>query len=343
MLCFDAKQSAVLPHVIFIYRWGDLSLSLNVMRHIFMAKPRNKANITDVSRWFGKNWKWMIPLGIVLGLLVGFWSPITGYIGSLFGGSTVTPPPTGQFDIVAWDGPRNLELPNNAFNYTLWGVTGNDLKDFGTFDELAAGDSLSDISAADLDTQYDHWVLRAAGMVEADWWDVDDAVVIDAIDETYNHYYYDRYFVLSKTSKNTLMFYETPSDADFIIVNSQTFAAVNMASNISAPVNVTIFAGTNQSQRFAKYVSGENYPNEEPDTPTWIVTLDDPVSMSWLSMSGAVKTRVNDTALKFTFGVLGPVPSMFNLVWNNADAKDAGVSIISIQLLWSGTTLSVKS
>jgi hypothetical protein len=307
-----------------------------------MSLSRKKGKSTSsVGHWFGGNWKWLVPLAVV-GILVGsFWGPISSTVIGWFGGSTAPPPPTGQFSVVAWDAPRNLALPEDSFNYTLWGVTGNDLTDFGNFDELDASDSLGDLRVADLDTDYDHWVLRAAGCVVAGDWDTDDAAVIDEIDTTYDHYYYDRYFVLSATSKNTLMFYETPSDGNFQVVDSQSFDAITNMHLIVAQRNVTLFAGTNMSQPFAKYVSGENYPNETPDTPAWIVTANTTISMSWLSMNGAVKTRINDTALKFTFGVLGPVPSMFNLIWNNNDAAD--ILINSIQLVWSDATIAIRT
>lgn len=303
-----------------------------------MTTPR-KLKTTGIGRWLSSNAKWLVPVAII-GIILGvWWVPITEGLKSFFGGSTVTPP--GEFDVLAWDSPRNLKLPSNAFNYTLWGVTGTDLTDFGNFDELDTGDSLSDISAADLDPDYDRWVLRAAGKVEADWWDPDDAAVIQDEDTLYDHYYYNRYFVLSKTSVNTLMFYETPTDGNFIAVYSENFTVVDMTKGISAPINTTLFAGTNASQKFAKYVAGENYENEAADQPTWIITTNTTISMSWLSMQGCVKSRVNDTALKFTFGVLGPVPSVFNLIWNNNDAED--IEIASIQLLFGDKLIALAT
>lgn len=246
------------------------------------------------------------------------------------------PPPSTEFDVIAWDGGRGIELPAGSFTFTLYGVEGTNLNDFGMFDQLDTGTSLGDISKSDLDTDYDQWVVKVSGDVEADWWDVDEPKV-DEIDTTYDHLYYERWFVLNKEAINYLVFYEEASTHDFVIIKQDTFLATTCP--IVSKTNVTIVAGTNKSQPYARFVTGPNYANEELDQPYFIVKCNETVSLNELIMSGTTKSRISDTEIKFTFGVLSNIPAYFDLNFGD-DVVAGDFSITDIDMYFGETLLA---
>jgi len=264
-------------------------------------------------------------------------------VGTYFGmrASTVALPGTTGFSVEARDGPRDLKLPSASFNWTLWGVEGSNLNDFGQYTELATGDSLADIKASDLDTSYTQWVVKAEGVVKAADWNTDDAPVIKAIDEKYDHAYYARFFVIDSSTLNTFVFYETPSSGSFQIMNDQSFQVINMAGGVVAQTNATLIAAMNASQPYAKYVTGANYKDETQDSPYWLVTFNDTVALNYVSISGTTKTRVDDMNIKFTFDILGSVPSVFNLVWGKDAPKT--VQIDTIKLSWDSIIIQTRT
>ena len=201
------------------------------------------------------------------------------------------------------------------------------LTDFGSYDLLDSGTSLADIGENDLDEDYDTFIVKASGSVEAAWWDVDEPMVED-IDTKYDHEYYARWFVLG-AGKNYLILYETPSAAGFSIIDSEKVEAIT-AAPIAAQTNFTIVAFTNMSQPFGRYVTGPNYENENNDQPEIVLTFDSYVSMSVITCQGATKIRVNDTAIRFTFGVLSSTPSVFKFVWDDS-ATTENIDVIALR------------
>lgn len=276
---------------------------------------------------FDKTWRKKHATPKNIGLVAAFAILFT-LIGIGFSGLTNVPVATGEFDVLAWDGGRGVELPSGSFNWTLYGVEGNDLTDFATYDVLTTGTSLADISTSDLDTDYDQFVLKANGKVLKSWWDEDeDEPKIEQIDTTYDHSYYVRWFVLNSANVNYLVFYETASFTALIVADR------NNGTIISGPIvakqNVTIVTWTNMSQPFARYATGANYANEENDAPNFVVVFNETVSVNSVFMNGASKSRVNDTAIRFTFGVLSSTPSVFSLMWDT-DVIAKSSKIISI-------------
>lgn len=288
---------------------------------------------TKASKFWKKN-KTAVVISLGLIALLG----VFAYIAFAGLAAPPTPGPTGEFDVIGWDGSRGLELPGDSFDYTLYGVTGNDLSDFGNFEVVESGTSLGDISLSDLDpADYDNWVVKADGQVAADWWDVDDPGVED-VDTTYDHNYYARWFVISRDTTNYLIFYEQPSTANFSLMNSQTAGAITMP--IVGKTNVTIIAFTNMTQTHARYVTGPNYENEDNDQPSIILVFNKTVSLNWITINGATKTRVNDTAIRFSFGVLSSTPTFFNMMWG--DDADRFIRVNQVSLKFGDSLLASK-
>jgi len=244
---------------------------------------------------------------------------------------------TGAFDVIAWDGGRGIELPASSFTYTLYGVEGNDLTDFAMYDVLGtpASTGLGSIDKNDLDTDYDQFVVKASGLVVKADWDQDDPKV-EPIDETYDHGYYERWFVLNGADVNYLVFYETPNAVGLNVLDTATFAAVT--APIVAKMNITIIVASNGERVFARYVTGANYANENNDAPEFVITFANDVALSDVLMNGATKTRVDEKTLRFTFGVLSTTPSFFSLKWRD-DLVAGSNSITQIKVGFGSTVL----
>lgn len=269
-------------------------------------------------------------MGITILALVGL---------TIFGfASLTTPPPEnegGPFEAIAWDGGRGIKLPAASFDWDLYGIKGTNLNDFGEFDLLVSGTSLSDLGASDFDTDYDTFVVKASGEVQKSWWDTDDPMV-ENIDTKYDHLYYARWFVLTTTGNNYLIFYETASAAGFIVIDTAEVTPIT-AAPIADQTNFTVIAFVNGSQPFARYVVGPNFANENNDMPEFILDFSAAVDLSDINCQGATKSRENNTAIKFTFGVLSATPSVFKFIWDD-DAPT--INIDTIYMMFGDTKLA---
>jgi hypothetical protein len=284
--------------------------------------------------WRKKHKGQILTIGLVAALVTIGVIGIAAFSGS-FSGLT-NAPTAGEFDVIAWDGGRGIELPASSFSWTLYGVKGNDLTDFASFDVLTTGTSLADLGVSKLDTDYDQFVVAATGSVAKSWWDSGEPK-IEPIDETYDHAYYNRWFVLNPSDVNYLIFYETPSETGLVVLDSQTIAPAT--APVGGKTNLTLIVGTNSSQPFARYVTGANYADEANDAPTFEVNFNYAVALSDVSMNGATQTRINSTAIRFTFGVLSTTPSFYSLMWR-ADLLVTTEAIDQIYLTFGGTTLA---
>jgi hypothetical protein len=262
-------------------------------------------------------------LGILLlGNYVGWWSI-----------AQPTTPPTTEFDISVMDGMTGKTLPNGDFNYTLLGT--DNLDDWLEFEEIKEGDSLSEISAsifADPDNEYANYVVKYVGLVEHD---------DDLYGEDYDwgdRAYYERWDIIDPSGNNVLVAYQTPSDADFVTVNSESFAIIDLATaNVSATTNFTIIAGSNATQEDAIYMSGANYQNEQDDYVVFQIQFNDTVSLSEFAVKGASKLRANSTTINYRVGSLGPTATSYICEWDH-EAED--IEVVGITMLFSETEIA---
>lgn len=265
----------------------------------------------------------------ILVLVLGAIGVGTYFVGNYLGLWSITQVPPSQegFSIHVVDGMLGKTLPNDEFSYVLYGS--NDLADWLEFDELDSDDSLSHITTGDFEEDYTYFVIAYTGLVEHD-----DTIYGEAHDIG-TRAYYARWVVLDTTGPNVLIAYQTPSDSDFLLVNSETFQNIAY-TDIPDQQNFTVIAAINQSQiNDAKWVAGPNYSNEEDDYLILKFTFNVTIALTDVSMSGASKYRISDTVIGFKFTELSGIASVFHLEWG----EDAPDCVINDYKLYFGQTL----
>jgi hypothetical protein len=285
----------------------------------------------------------------------GTWLAVLGLVVLVLGASTnwfrgwqASALPPGEepavYSMKARDGMRNIDLPKDQIHIRFFGVVGNDLSDFGSFDLLVTG-HLEDLVTSDFDTaSYDNFVIAVTGNVLKAWWvdqdDLNKAGVVEA-DTTYDHVYYERFFVVSKTIANTLVLYEQPSTSGIVVLNAETFNAVNMTAGLIGKVNATILVQSNHTQNRAAWIAGPNYENELDDMPAIVVRCNDTIALADLSIAGTTKSRVNSTALRFEFTAIMSDPQVFQLKWGDSVTHHVKANQISLQ--WDSDMLDIAA
>ncbi len=263
----------------------------------------------------------------------------TYVIGDYFGAWTIfqpeiTPEEETEFSLNIIDGMLGDELPESDFDFTLYGTT--DLSDWLEFEIIDSGTGLNDITAGDFDDDvmedYNFFVVRYNGTV-----DHDD----DLYGEDYDwggRGYYERWEVINPLSANTLVAYQTPSDGDIVVVNTESFAYIDLSSvNVTTATNITIIAGTNSTQTDAIYIQGDNYLNEQDDYPMFRVEFNSTVALSDFSIQGTSKLRANSTTIYYRFSSLGAIPQTFEGKWS-PDAPD--IEIVDMELFFGDTQIT---
>jgi hypothetical protein len=142
--------------------------------------------------------------------------------------------------------------------------------------------------------------------------------------------------VLKTTGNNYLIFYETASAAGFIAIDTAKVTTIT-AAPIADQKNFTVIAFVNGSQPYARYVVGPNFEAEGNDMPEFILDFSTVIDLSDINCQGATKSRENDTAIKFTFGVLSATPSIFKFIWDD-DAP--ATNIDSIYMMFGDAKLA---
>lgn len=246
----------------------------------------------------------------------------------VFGPQSILAPdiePTPSFSIVTYDGSTGDILDNDDFDYNLYGLD-DDINDWVGSELIESGSSLDKIVSGDLE-DYDFYVIQVNGTVEEEFFDDDEG------DRTY----YARWFQLVPGIENEIQMYQQPSDTNFVVVAHETFDVITnlTASPIVAIDNFTIIAGTNASQDDAWWVQGNNYENEVNDYVSFVLGANDTMALSDISISGTTKTRVNSTAIRFNFNMLGSIPKSFECLWNS-ETEDLQIDTIE---LYHGDTL----
>jgi len=241
--------------------------------------------------------------------------------------SAIDVPTTFSIEVI--DGMTLESLDEGDFDYTLYGS--DDLNDWLSFDTIDSGSGLNKISDSDLDTDdYTYFVVAYNGTRPNSDFDEEDQLG----DRTY----YERWAQLQKGKKNTLYAYWQPSSAGIVAVNQDSFAYINVAtSNITTAANATFMVGTNATQEDSAYVSGSNYQNEISDAPSIVIHFNTTVALSDFSVSGTSKSRVNSTAIKYSFSMLSPIVQTFEGNW---DPDAADIQINQAHLQWKDTVLA---
>lgn len=276
------------------------------------------------------NGKGFTPKNIgILVLVLGAIGVGTYFIGNYLGLWSIAqvPPAEEQFSIHVVDGMLGKTLPNDEFDYVLYGS--DDLTDWLEFEEVDADDSLDHITVADFADDFNYFVIAYNASVEHD-----DNIYGEDNDWGVRNYY-TRWSILDPEGPNVLIAYQTPSDTDFVLINSETFANIAFTTDIADQLNFTIIAAINQSQRdVAKWVAGPNYESEVADYLTIRLTFNVTIALTDISISGTSKYRISDTVIGFKFAELSAVPTVLNVVWDD-DAPDC---VINNYALYFGDT-----
>lgn len=244
-------------------------------------------------------------------------------------------PDVFSFSIV--DGVLGVELDGDDFDGILYET--NDLDDFLDFDILKNYSTGVDVDEEDFDDQEKAiLVLRLNGTVSHD----DDLFGEDPEDDIGDRVYYEIWTILSNSSSNIIMMYQTPTDAGLVVINATSFEGINMtASNVTTASNITVVCGTNASELTtgAKYVAVTDYSVEFLQKPNVVIEFNDTVAISDFSLRGADVDRYNSTTLKFEFEELGPIPISFYGHWSQEAIDDADLEIVSVTLYYGDTAL----
>lgn len=258
------------------------------------------------ARWscWGKGTQALFVIGLLAGAGVITWGALTNWKFT-FALITPTPTPTG-FSVKVYDGVTLDLLDNGDFNYTLYGT--DNLNDWVDFEKIEGDDSLSGLAAADL-VDYDFFVIKFAGTVEIE--------NPKNTDETMDVIYYERWVQVT-TGANVLYSYRQPTTTGVVVLDSESFTAVNITAGIDDPTNVTIIVASNATETNAAWVKFYSYQDEADVTPYFLVEFDGAVAMSDFSIGGCSKIRYNSTALKFSFDKIDSSPQIFMGKWGEA-------------------------
>lgn len=251
--------------------------------------------------------------------------------GQLFNIAPVTPTPTTPtgFSIKTYDGATIDLLDNGDFDYTLYGT--DDLSDWVSFDEIEDGDSLGDISTADL-VDYDYFVVRYNGTIEIE--DPADE------DEELDVHMYERWAQITPGVTNTLYSYQTPTTVGtfgYYSLNMTTITTTAETNQVNGLKNITLIVASNLTENNAMYITGQNFENEINDYPYFEITFNTTIAMSNFSISSTSKSRVNATALRFGFDMISSTPQAFNCIWGST--ADRFTAILAIHVYYGDTLL----
>lgn len=264
-----------------------------------------------------------------------FWLPSAiNAANSFFNPDQPAPPATTvttSFEIVVKDGKSFATLPNDDFDYTLYGlVIGGDPEDFLDWDVIESGTTLDGIKNADLDTsEFSAFYMCINGTIsEAEF---DDGLG----DRTYN----ERWAPIYPNYRNVVNVYWQPSTAFFSCFNKETGAYITLAStNITCATNFTILVGTNASQPTAVYRYQYDLEEMAYIRPELVIACNTTMLSKTLSIPGTTKTKLNDTAYSYGFDEIGAIPRYVVASWDDA-AADIEVIGTSMILRYDGTTI----
>lgn len=245
------------------------------------------------------------------------------------------PVPTfDDFGIVYIDDIKNFTIADRDLDVYLYTCT--NVADASTYTLLLSSTSSGDIGVSDFEdelTADEFLVANVSGAISfAEYDGVGQLDPTMDFDRTYD----DFWVVLNPYALNTVRLTQGPSDAGIIVVNSQSFAYINLATtNITTSTNFTILAATNATELDARYITQTGI--YESYQVSFIVRTNTTVLTSYLTISGTTKTSVNSTCLRFDViatEALGPTPTAFLGTW--AASAPVTIEIETIEMQYHG-------